>query len=154
MTSDLLIRSATAQDLMDLLGLYAQLPQGTSVMAPADAARILDEFSRYSGSTMLVGYLDQVLVSTCALVVVPNMARGGAPFALIENVLTHATYRRRGFARQLLHNAIDAAWAQGCYKIMLMAGSKDLATLRFYTSAGFEQSNAGFQIRREPDAAT
>ncbi len=50
--------------------------------------------------------------------------------------------------------AIDAAWAQGCYKIMLMAGSKDLATLRFYTSAGFEQSNAGFQIRREPDAAT
>jgi hypothetical protein len=41
----------------------------------------------------------------------------------------------------------------GSYKVMLMTGSKDLATLAFYTSAGFEQSKTGFQVRRLPARA-
>jgi hypothetical protein len=33
---------------------------------------------------------------------------------------------------------------------MLLTGSKDPATLRFYEEAGFEQSKTGFQARRIP----
>lgn len=42
------------------------------------------------------------------------------------------------------------AWEAGCYKVMLMTGSKRPETLRFYADAGFEQSKTGFQIRRPP----
>ena len=33
---------------------------------------------------------------------------------------------------------------------MLLTGSKNPATLRFYEDAGFEQSKTGFQARRLP----
>jgi GNAT superfamily N-acetyltransferase len=48
----------------------------------------------------------------------------------------------------VLHAAIETAWQAGCYKVMLMTGSKQASTLKFYQDAGFEQSKTGFQIRR------
>ncbi len=151
MAQDLIVRPASAPDLPGLLSLYAQLHPGASVPAPEDAARILDEFSRYSGSAILVGWLGQRPVTTCALVVVPNLTRGGSPYALIENVVTDKAHRGRGFARQVLSEAISAAWSQRCYKVMLLTGSKDPSTLRLYADVGFEQGKTGFQIRRVPD---
>jgi hypothetical protein len=37
----------------------------------------------------------------------------------------------------LLGDALGIAWAQNCYKVMLLTGSKEAATLRFYEQAGF-----------------
>ena len=50
----------------------------------------------------------------------------------------------------MLRTAIDAAWQAGCYKVMLMTGSTNPATHRFYVGAGFQQSKTGYQIRRAP----
>ena len=68
-------------------------------------------------------------------------------------VVTHPDYRKRGFGRQVLDAASDAAWQAGCYKVMLMTGSKKPETIRFYLGAGFEQSKTGFQKRRIPHRA-
>lgn len=151
MTEDLVIRPAAQPDLPALLALYAQLHPDALDPAPGDAARILGEFSRYPGSAVLVGWLGPLLVSTCTLVVVPNLARGGTPYALIENVVTETAHRGRGLGRQVLRHAVSAAWECGCYKVMLMTGATDPGTLRFYAGAGFEQSKTGFQVRRVPD---
>ena len=104
----------------------------------------------YGGSVILVGEFGGRLAASCSLVVVPNLTRGGSSYGLIENVVTHSDYRKRGFGRQLLTAASDAAWQAGCYKVMLMTGSKKPETLNFYGSAGFEQSKTGFQKRRIP----
>jgi len=149
---DLTIRAA-AQDLPDLLALYGQLHPGAPDVAPGEAARIHEAFSRYPGSAIFVGYLGGEAVTTCALVVVPNLTRGGTPYALIENVVTQADQRRRGFGGQVLRHAISAAWARGCYKVMLLTGAEDAAVLRFYEGVGFEQGTTGFQIRRVPRRA-
>ena len=82
--------------------------------------------------------------------IVPNLTRGGKPYALIENVVTHANWRKRGFGSAILAEAANRAWRHDCYKIMLMTGSNDPATLAFYEEAGFEQSKTGFQMRRHP----
>ena len=82
--------------------------------------------------------------------VVPNLTRSGRPYGLIENVVTHADHRVRGYGKQLLQAAITAAWDADCYKVMLMTGSKEPSTLAFYASAGFEQSKTRFQVRRLP----
>lgn len=77
------------------------------------------------------------LVSSCLLAIIPNLTRGGRPYGLIENVVTHADFRRRGIATALLRQALSEAWKLGCYKVMLMTGRKDEGTLRFYRRAGF-----------------
>ena len=87
-------------------------------------------------------------MASCTLIVIPNLTRGGKPYALIENVVTHAGYRGRGYGTSILHAAAKAAWDVGCYKVMLMTGSKQPSTLKFYENAGFEQTKTGFQMRR------
>jgi GNAT superfamily N-acetyltransferase len=85
---------------------------------------------------------------SCTLIVIPTLTRGGKPYALIENVVTDARYRGRGYGTRLLQAAVQAAWSADCYKVMLLTGSKQPSTLKFYENAGFEQTKTGFQMRR------
>jgi GNAT superfamily N-acetyltransferase len=72
------------------------------------------------------------------LTIIPNLTRGAQPYGVIENVVTHPDFRRQGIGTRILQAALASAWERGCYKVMLMTGRKDEATLRFYQQAGFE----------------
>ena len=146
--SDLGIRPANRTDLPRLLDLYVHLNPDDAGCSPENAVAVLDLLTRYEGSVILVGAIGEVLVTTCTLIVIPNLTRGGKPYALIENVVTHADHRGAGFGRTVLSAAIEHAWRAECYKVMLMTGSKKPLTLAFYKAAGFEQSKTGFQVRR------
>ncbi|WP_235885126.1 GNAT family N-acetyltransferase [Bradyrhizobium frederickii] len=67
------------------------------------------------------------------------MSRGGRPYGVIENVVTHVDYRRLGLGRRVLAHALDVARQADCYKVHLATGSKREATLRFYEGAGFHR---------------
>ena len=153
MNEPLIVRHALPADLPQLLALYRHLvPEDES--APLDlAARRLDELQAYRGSAVFIGLAASSIVGSCTLVVIPNLTRGGRAYGLIENVVTDAAFRGRGYGKRMLEAAVTAAWQADCYKIMLMTGSKKPATLAFYTSAGFEQTKTGFQIRRLPPRA-
>jgi GNAT superfamily N-acetyltransferase len=101
------------------------------------------------GMTVLVAEAEGRVAATCTLVVIPNLTRGARPYALIENVVTDAGRRKAGLGRAVIAAALDRAWEAGCYKAMLLTGSRDPATLRFYGGAGFRQDKTGFQIRRK-----
>lgn len=79
------------------------------------------------------------VVACCALAILPNLTRQFRPYALIENVVTDERFRNQGFGKRLLRYAQDIAWAQGCYKVMLLTGSKRASTLNFYERAGFSK---------------
>ena len=146
----LTIRPACAEDLPDLLALYQHLTPGDAVPSLEQALANLERLRLYPGSDILIGIVDNHLAVSCTLIVVPNLTRGGKPYALIENVVTHADFRRRGFGQQILDAACEAAWTTGCYKTMLMTGSNKPDVLDFYRLAGFEQSKTGFQKRQLP----
>lgn len=145
---DFLIRPARDGDLPDLLELYRHLnPQD-----PEPAAKLAGErfaaMLAHPGMTVFIGLVDGRAAATVTLIVVPNLTRDGASYALIENVVTHADHRKRGYAGALVHTAVDQAWRDGCYKVMLLTGRNEPATQRFYEGCGFVQSKTGFQIRR------
>jgi GNAT superfamily N-acetyltransferase len=144
----LAIRAAEISDLPALLDLYPHLDAEDTRCPPDQAARNFEIFSRYPGSAILVGLVQDELVASCTLVIIPNLTRGGVPYALVENVVTHVDHRNQGYGKAMLKAAVELAWAEGCYKAMLMTGSKKPSTLAFYEAAGFEQSKTGFQIRR------
>lgn len=148
MNSALTVRSASSDDLDRLLDLYTHLTPNNIRYPQEIADKILASFLKYEGSALLLGEINDELVASCALVVIPNLTRSGTPYALIENVVTHAGHRCKGYGKLLLGAATDRAWEHGCYKVMLMTGSHESATLAFYESAGFQQSKTGFQKRR------
>ncbi|MEJ5979303.1 GNAT family N-acetyltransferase [Novosphingobium sp. PS1R-30] len=146
----ILIRPAKPTDLSALTALYWHLDAAAERCPPEKAASVFARFALYQGSAILLGLFENAPVTSCTVVVVPNLTHGGTPYALIENVVTHADYRNRGFGKAILHAAVELAWAEGCYKAMLMTGSKEASTLALYEAAGFEQSKTGFQVRRVP----
>ena len=135
----MIIRRLDRGDLRDLTALYQHLHAADdptpdeSVLTSVWDELMSDDRYRYFG-----GFLEGELVSSCALTIIPNLTRGCRPYGLIENVVTHVRYRRRGYAKALLSRALAEAWAENCYKVMLLTGRKDDATLRFYQSAGFD----------------
>jgi len=148
------IRCADHQDIPQLLKLYRHLDADDKDTPVEDALKNWERLKLYPGSDIFVGCVDEAVVATCTLVVIPNLTRGGAPYALIENVVTHSAHRNRGYGRAVLKAATEAAWRAGCYKVMLLTGSKRPETLKFYRDAGFEQNKTGFQIRRIPPRAS
>lgn len=134
------IRSVGSGDLRQLLALYEHLHARDDPL-PADAVvqAVWDEQLSHPGFHCFGGYEAGTLVSSCTLVIVPNLSRGCRPYGLIENVVTHSAYRNRGWGKALLAHALAFAWSARCYKVMLMTGRKDEQTLRFYEAAGFDR---------------
>jgi GNAT superfamily N-acetyltransferase len=144
-------RPLTAADLPGLLALYRHLVPDDPPLTTASALDRWQQLKSLPGSDIFLGLLAGEPVTTCTLVVIPNLTRGGRPYALIENVVTRTDQRRQGYAGAVMRAAIAAGRAAGCYKIMLLTGSRRPETLRFYESLGFARSKTGFEIRTLPE---
>ncbi|WP_027566637.1 GNAT family N-acetyltransferase [Bradyrhizobium sp. URHA0013] len=143
------IRSAALRDLPAVLSLYRHLHPHEPELERATAERAWSALLTSNFVTVIVAEAGDMLVSSCTLAIVPNLTRGGRSYGVIENVVTHADYRRRGLGRQVLAHALDIASQADCYKIHLATGSKRESTLRFYEKAGFErEGKTYFEVRR------
>jgi GNAT superfamily N-acetyltransferase len=104
-----MVRPASLSDLPQLLALYTHLDP-TDRIPPIDVARQrFAELRLFPGSEIFVGVLDDAVVTSCTLVVIPNLTRGGQPYALIENVVTDSAFRGSGFGKKILQAAVAAA---------------------------------------------
>ncbi|OWO96248.1 GNAT family N-acetyltransferase [Rhizobium esperanzae] len=145
---DFTIRSAAPGDLKGLAVLYRHLNPTDPILDGTMAEERFSAILAQPGMTVFIGFAGPHAAATVTLVVVPNLTRGGASYALIENVVTHAEHRRHGYAGAVIGHAVNEAWKAGCYKVMLLTSSKNPATLRFYENCGFLQDKTGYQIRR------
>jgi len=136
-----MVREADSSDLKALLELYLCLHEDS---VPEDEARLRGVWGQIQADPnhhLLVCEVDGRIVASCVCVVIPNLTRELRPYALIENVVTHAGFRCRGYATQCLDRAREIAKAAGCYKLMLLTGAKDEATLSFYRRAGYNSAD-------------
>jgi ribosomal protein S18 acetylase RimI-like enzyme len=142
------IREVIHSDIDALQQLYNNHLSKPSQAEPADREVLLATLQSIieDGSYhILVGEDDGSVVASVTLVVVKNLTHNGRPYSIIENVVAHSDYRGRGYASQLMARASEIAAEAGCYKIMLMTGSKKESTLGFYERCGFNrQDKTGF----------
>ena len=138
---DVKYRLIRADELPALLDLYKYL-HVTDAPLPEEGRlqEIWNDFLTDSKVHCLVGEVDNRLVATCILTVIPNLTRGARPYGLIENVVTHADYRQKGIGTRLLQYAQDIAKGKNCHKVMLITQRQEEATLRFYDNAGFQRN--------------
>lgn len=134
-----MIRKAVRGDLEGLMALYAQL-HDLPPQQPDEAAWKVWENMLHDGNyTVIVAEEEGHVVSTCTCTVIWNLTHHIRPYAVIENVVTDCALRGRGLATECLNYARDLARKRNCYKLMLMTGSKQESTLRFYERAGYNR---------------
>ncbi|KYC38869.1 GCN5 family acetyltransferase [Scytonema hofmannii PCC 7110] len=134
------VRLIARDELPQLLLLYSHLNPVDAPLPSDDVLQSLwDKILSDPRLYYIVADLSGQLVATCHLIIVPNLTRGARPYGIIENVVTHSDYRQMGIGTQVLHYALNLAWKQQCYKVMLLSGSKREETLRFYEQAGFQR---------------
>jgi ribosomal protein S18 acetylase RimI-like enzyme len=147
--TEVIIRSAAEHDLPEVLNLYRHLHPHDPELETATAERVWSKLLTSGFVTVIVAQAAKRLVSSCTLAIMPNLSRGGRSYGVIENVVTHADYRRLGLGRRVLVHALDIAWQADCYKVLLATGSKRETTLRFYEEAGFQRGGKTyFEVRR------
>jgi len=150
-----LIRQATAQDLADVLLLYAQpaMDNGQVLSLPA-AEQQLAQFSLYPNYRLFVAceaHSDVPsskgrVVGTYALLVMHNLAHQGTPSAIVEDVVVSAECQSQGIGRAMMAHAMTQAREAGCYKLVLSSNQKRERAHAFYESLGFQRHGFSFQI--------
>lgn len=138
-------------EMQALLELYTNLAV-TDLPLPKENVleQVWKDFIGDPKISCVVGEVEGRLAASCTLVIVPNFTRGAHPYALIENVVTHAAWRNQGIGSAMLRYTLDLAWKVGCYKAMLLTGRKQEEVLRFYEQAGFKRGEkTGFVAHPE-----
>lgn len=134
------VRELNQSEMDQLLALYTHMH---AVDDPLPARPVVEdvwhEIQNNPRLTYFGAFDEQTLVSSCTMSIIPNLTRGCRPYGVIENVVTHADHRRKGYASAVLRHALNHAWGGGCYKVMLLTGRKSEDIYRFYESVGFDR---------------
>ena len=135
------IRKARASDAEELKVLYFEHLTRFPPQEEQDMTlwmRKLSKFEENENMYILVLEEDGMVVSSVQMAIIESLTHNVRPFAIVENVVTHADYRNKGYASALLSKATEIATAKGCYKMSLETGSNKESTLNFYRNNGFE----------------
>lgn len=135
------IREVQKNDLKGLLTLYMQLHNNPMPAFDASLHGLWEQILQDKNHHIIVGLMDGKIISSCVMIIVPNLTHGQRPYALIENVITDGNCRKKGYATAVLNYAKEIAQSENCYKIMLMTGSKQESTLKFYEQAGYNKND-------------
>lgn len=136
-----MVREANKNDLQEILELYLHLH---AKEVPEDSEHLRNTWNKILSDKdhhLLVCEIDGKIVSSCVCVIIPNLTKNVRPYAFIENVVTHKDYRGKGYATACLSYARQIAEDNDCYKMMLLTGSKEEKTLKFYENAGYNSSD-------------
>ena len=136
-----MIREAKREDLAELLELYLFLHEDSIPEHDKHLEETWEQILEDPNHHLIVNEIDGQIISSCVCVIIPNLTRNVRPYAFVENVVTHAEHRRKGYSGECLTYAKKIAEQENCYKMMLLTGSKKPETLHFYEQAGYNSSD-------------
>ncbi len=146
-------RLATQSDLPHLLALFAASP----VSAAAGPGRVEGIWQATLAREGLYVFVSPAgtgagppLAATCTLITAPNPLRGGRQHGFLENVVTHPAHRRRGHGRAVIAAALEKAWAEDCFHVLLQSGRADPGVHQFYEKLGFQPGLRTAYVARPP----
>ncbi len=137
----MIIREVTEKDYGGLLELYTYLHDNPVHDDTKELRNLWNDILNDKNHHIIITEEDDKIVSSCVCVIVPNLTHNQQPYALIENVVTNEKYCGRGYATACLNYAKEIAENAGCYKLMLLTGSKKESTLNFYERAGYNRND-------------
>jgi GNAT superfamily N-acetyltransferase len=143
------VRRIRHDELGKLLELYQYLnPDDPDIYEKETTKELWEDICNDTRQCIFVLEEEGCLVASCTLIIINNLTRGGSPYALIENVVTHGGFRRKGYGAAVLKKAVETARQKNCYKAMLMTGRKNEGVYSFYEGSGFDRvAKTGFYMK-------
>lgn len=136
-----MVREIRENELHELLELYLFLHEESVPEITEYLMNTWKDIISDKNHHIIVKVIGEKIVSSCVCVIIPNLTRNIRPYALIENVVTHREFRKKGYATECLNYAKRIAERENCYKMMLLTGAKNDSTLRFYSNAGYNSTD-------------
>lgn len=144
------IREAELSDLENLIILYNQLIPYQKLTLDNSIKKSFDKINNYPNYHIIVAEENKRVISTCSLIILPNLTHYQRPYAIIENVVTDEKFRGLGYASAIIEYAKKIAIKNNCHKILVQTRSIKKSTLNFYINNGFSKNETtGFQINIE-----
>ncbi|MFH8926566.1 GNAT family N-acetyltransferase [Streptomyces pristinaespiralis] len=151
--TDIVIRSAVADDIPAIVAMLADDPLGATRESPDDMEPYRTAYERLRSDPnqfLMVAERDGTVVGTLQLTVVPGLSRRGSTRSIIEGVRVHGSERGQGLGRQLIEWAIEESRKQGCQLVQLTSDAARPDAHRFYEQLGFTGSHVGFKLPLNP----
>ena len=136
-----MVREIRENELNELLELYLCLHEKSVPEMTEYLKNTWNAIMKDKNHHIIVKEVDGKIVSSCVCVIIPNLTRNIRPYAFVENVVTHLDYRGKGYGTECLNYAKGIAVKENCYKMMLLTGSKEETTLKFYSNAGYNSTD-------------
>lgn len=143
----MLIRHALPSDASEIQALYGQLISDSAIRVTAEGIEAL----RDDREALLLCEVDQVVAGTVMVHLCADVMYGMQPFAVVENLVVDAPYRKRGVGAAMLAAIDQFCLAADCSKIMLLSSVHRTDAHRTFLRAGYAgDTKRGFvRYRRE-----
>lgn len=97
-----MIREAKREDLAELLELYLYLHEDSIPEMNSHLEKAWEQILEDPNHHLIVNEIDDQIISSCVCVIIPNLTRNVRPYVFVENVVTHADHRGKGYAGECL----------------------------------------------------
>ena len=142
-------RTATEEDVAELLRLYGQLSSGRSGLSGARLRMLLRKLASYPDYAVYLALDEGAVVGTFALLIMDALGDRLAPAGVVEDVVVDSSRRGRGIGKAMMEFAMEKCRLAGCYKMALSSNINRADAHRFYESLGFEKHGYSFLVTLE-----
>ncbi|MEW2633658.1 GNAT family N-acetyltransferase [Streptomyces sp. NPDC048389] len=151
--TDIVIRSAVADDIPAIVAMLADDSMGVDRESPDDLEPCLAAYERLRDDPhqhVMVAERAGTVVATLQLTIVHGLSRRGSTRSIIEAVRVHTSERGRGLGQRFVEWAIEESRKQGCRLVQLTSDASRADAHRFYERLGFTGSHIGFKLPLGP----
>ncbi len=142
MTESIIVRKANNDDLDEILSLInSPLADNGNAMESRDGNTIYQSILEDSNYFQIVASSEQGLMGTLTLVIIVQMSHEGSSSALITDLITQDSPRKKDIAFELLKYATELAEEYGCYKTILSGDYQKDIISQASISLGFEKNS-------------
>ncbi len=148
---DVRIREATEADLEQILEIYRDAGIEMHGKQSLESARaVFRKMGTYPNYKLYVAAMDGRVSGTFALLIMDNLANGGLPSGVLEDVAVLRSCQGKGIGKAMMQSALRTCRDSKCYKMVLSSNTARTGAHKFYESLGFVRHGFSFRVDLSP----
>ncbi len=149
--NSVIFRVANINDLPEIVSLLAddelgQTREKVSNEVSKEYLVAFQEINNDPNNEIIVGVLENEIISVLQLTYIPNLSLKGTKRALIEGVRVSSKIRGQGIGRLFFKFALARAKTKGFKLAQLTTNKTRSDTIRFYEDLGFKSTHEGMKL--------